>query len=150
MRVLGHGTPLAIVLVSVKHIATTMTIFSLADIIQLGPLKGKTIKDAIQTEPAEFISFINQHESLRPDNEAQTFMNENGIPWNMVDNGEQEDSFKEDFYEEEFCHRLDDDDPYPQTYEKYNGSYAQDEMGWSDQTIDDALDGDPDLYWNID
>lgn len=36
------------------------------------------------------------------------------------------------------------------TYERYNGSYAQDVEGWSDQDIDDVLDGDPDAYWNID
>lgn len=36
------------------------------------------------------------------------------------------------------------------TYEHYNGSYAQDVEGWSDQDIDDVLDGDPDAYWNID
>lgn len=37
-----------------------------------------------------------------------------------------------------------------ETYENYNGSYAQDLEGWSDQDIDDVLDGDPDAYWNID
>lgn len=37
-----------------------------------------------------------------------------------------------------------------ETYERYNGSYAQDVEGWSDQDIDDVLDGDPDAYWNID
>lgn len=37
-----------------------------------------------------------------------------------------------------------------QTYEKYNGSYAQDVEGLSDQTIDAAFEGDPDAYWNID
>lgn len=37
-----------------------------------------------------------------------------------------------------------------ETYEQYNGSYAQDIMGYSDQDIDDAFDGDPDAYWNID
>lgn len=36
------------------------------------------------------------------------------------------------------------------TYEEYNGSYAQDVMGYSDQDIDDAFDGNPDAYWNID
>lgn len=36
------------------------------------------------------------------------------------------------------------------TYDEYNGSYAQDIEGWSDQDIDDVLDGDPDAYWNID
>lgn len=36
------------------------------------------------------------------------------------------------------------------TYNEYNGSYAQDVMGFSDQEIDDAFDGEPDAYWNID
>ena len=36
------------------------------------------------------------------------------------------------------------------TYENYNGSYAQDVEGYSDQDIDDIFDGDPDAYWNID
>ena len=36
------------------------------------------------------------------------------------------------------------------TYDRYRGSYAQDIAGWSDQDIDDAFDGDPDAYWNID
>ena len=36
------------------------------------------------------------------------------------------------------------------TYDKYNGSYAQDEMGYSDDDIDTIFDGEPDAYWNID
>ena len=36
------------------------------------------------------------------------------------------------------------------TYHNYHGSYAQDEMGWSDDDIDTVLDGNPDAYWNID
>lgn len=43
-----------------------------------------------------------------------------------------------EFYEEE------------QTYDCYNGSYAQDVEGWSDQAIDEIFDGDPEAYWNID
>lgn len=43
-----------------------------------------------------------------------------------------------EFYEEE------------QTYDCYNGSYAQDVVGWSDQAIDEVFDGDPEAYWNID
>jgi hypothetical protein len=40
-----------------------------------------------------------------------------------------------------------DDD---ETYDQYNGTYVQDVEGWSDQMINDALDGEPDAYWNID
>lgn len=36
------------------------------------------------------------------------------------------------------------------TYDEYNGSYAQDIMGYSDQDIDDVFEGDPEAYWNID
>lgn len=36
------------------------------------------------------------------------------------------------------------------TYDDYNGSYAQDQMGWSDQDINDVFGGDADAYWNID
>lgn len=35
-------------------------------------------------------------------------------------------------------------------YGEYAGSYAQDVMGYDDDTINDAFDGDPDAYWNID
>jgi len=36
------------------------------------------------------------------------------------------------------------------TYERYRGSYAQDEMGYSDDDIDTVFDADPLAYWNID
>ena len=42
------------------------------------------------------------------------------------------------------------DDYEPPTYGRYAGSYAQDEMGYSDDDIDTIFDGDPDAYWNID
>lgn len=35
-------------------------------------------------------------------------------------------------------------------YSEYAGSYAQEEMGYSDEDIDTIFDGDPDAYWNID
>ena len=37
-----------------------------------------------------------------------------------------------------------------ETYDEYSGTYVQDVEGWSDQMIDDVLDGEPDAYWNID
>ena len=39
---------------------------------------------------------------------------------------------------------------YGSSYNKYGGSYAQDVAGFSDDVIDDAFDGDPEAYWNID
>ena len=44
-----------------------------------------------------------------------------------------------------------EDDEYGSRYsEEYAGSYAQQEMGYDDDVINDAFEGDPDNYWNID
>ena len=62
-----------------------------------------------------------------------------------------DDEHEEDYDDE---HEEDCDDyPYNRdepTYDRYNGSYAQDEMGYSDDDIDTIFDGDPLAYWNID
>lgn len=52
----------------------------------------------------------------------------------------------EDYYVDD-NKRIFEEEP---TYERYEGSYVQDEMGWSDDDIDTVLDGEPDAYWNID
>lgn len=39
---------------------------------------------------------------------------------------------------------------YGTNFGEYAGTYAQDVMGYSDDVINDAFDGDPDAYWNID
>lgn len=44
----------------------------------------------------------------------------------------------------------DSSDHEESTYSDYQGSYAQDVEGYDDQTINDAFDGNPDNYWNID
>lgn len=41
-------------------------------------------------------------------------------------------------------------DDYGTHYGEFAGSYAQDVMGYSDDEINDAFEGDPDAYWNID
>lgn len=50
---------------------------------------------------------------------------------------------------------IDDDtyyerDDYGSHYGEFAGTYAQDVMGYSDDVINDAFDGEPDAYWNID
>ena len=54
--------------------------------------------------------------------------------------------FEED-YEDYECY---DSEEYGTNYGRYAGTYAQDVMGYSDDVIDDAFEGDPDAYWNID
>lgn len=50
-------------------------------------------------------------------------------------------------YEEDF---YDDYEDYGTHYGEYADTYAQDVAGLSDDVINDAFDGDPDAYWNID
>lgn len=64
------------------------------------------------------------------------------IVQDIFDDEEDEDCDNSDYYE-------DSSQSIP-TYNKYAGSYAQDEMGYSDDDIDTIFDGDPDAYWNID
>jgi len=42
------------------------------------------------------------------------------------------------------------DDDYGRCYGEFAGTYAQDVAGYSDDVINDAFDGEPDAYWNID
>lgn len=58
---------------------------------------------------------------------------------------------------EEYIDRYEDDnysynayEGESRTYDEFAGSYAQDVMGYSDEEIYDAFDGEPDAYWNID
>ena len=44
----------------------------------------------------------------------------------------------------------DDSDDYGSHYGEFAGSYAQDVMDYSDDVINDAFDGNPEAYWNID
>ena len=67
--------------------------------------------------------------------------------------GNEENEYDDDDYDD---YDDDYDDFYAVTSEdsrsfsRYSGSYAQDEMGYNDDDIDDIFDGDPNAYWNID
>lgn len=55
----------------------------------------------------------------------------------------QQNNYDSSLYNEEY-------DDYGTHYDEYVGTYAQDVEGYSDEVIDDAFDGEPDAYWNID
>ena len=60
-----------------------------------------------------------------------------------------------DYHDDDYDYHDDDYHDYSPdydepTYDRYNGSYAQDYMGYSDDDIDTIFDGEPDAYWNID
>lgn len=53
-------------------------------------------------------------------------------------------------YSDPYAELDDDEDLSNKSYSRYSGSYAQDEMWYSDDEIDTLFEGDPDAYWNID
>lgn len=59
-----------------------------------------------------------------------------------------EDEEDVDYTDEPECDSYMSD--YGTNYGEYAGTYAQDVMGYSDDVINDAFDGEPDAYWNID
>lgn len=62
---------------------------------------------------------------------------------------EVQEEYDEYLQSQKYDHSNNDIEEYD-GYGKYRGSYAQDEMGYSDDDIDTIFDGDPSAYWNID
>ena len=64
----------------------------------------------------------------------------------MTDNNNENDA------DEDYCNCDYDpyDDYYEESYGDFAGTYAQDYMGFSEDTIYDAFEGDADACWNID
>lgn len=61
--------------------------------------------------------------------------------------------FFDDLLVRDTISKIEDDkyqDDYGTRYGEFAGSYAQAIMGYSDDVINDAFEGDPDAYWNID
>ena len=82
--------------------------------------------------------------------------------WNFYDKNRNETKIEKDGVSSKFffnkredirSKRIDNDydyNDYGSHYGEYAGNYAQDVAGYSGDVIDDAFDGDPDAYWNID
>jgi hypothetical protein len=127
-----------------------MKLYQLDTKFTFGKHEGKTVKEVLEIEDSYltwcalyldhfYISneVIEEIKAIKPDfrisEEASASLTEKFENW----------MFEQEYHHEDF------DEPEA-TYENYNGSYAQDVEGWSDQDIDDVFDGDPDAYWNID
>ena len=87
--------------------------------------------------------------SSKYDNAFEAEQNADGT-WNLnrkenID--EVGDAIKKRYWNDD---EYEDYDEYGSHYGEFAGSYAQDVMGYSDDVINDAFEGDPDNYWNID
>ena len=118
-----------------------------------GKYEGKTVKEVFELQPSNldwcainldhfYISeeIIEEIKVIKPGftitEEGKQKLADKYLTW---ENDQQKDDY--DDY---------DDHDRRESYGQYVGSYAQDVEGLSDDFINDALNGDPDAYWNID
>lgn len=127
------------------------TFYSLDDEFKFGKHQGSSLRNIIELDPAYLVwclvnlryflmsrDLIEDIRDKYPDFPGIGLLGQHELSESDF-NDEDEDYYHghDDYYEERH-------------FEEYAGTYAQDVMGWSDEMIDDALDGDPDAYWNID
>lgn len=127
---------------------------SLSSIFTFGKYKGLSLADVLDMDPS-YLHWCIKHctgVNVVLDDDAMEEIKvayphfiidklfEQERNWNcaMIEFESQEDSADEMNWKEE------------QRFERYAGSWAQDEAGYSDDEIDTIFDGDPSAYWNID
>ncbi len=121
--------------------------------LSFGKHQGKTIEEITLEDPKYIVWCIVNLNHFMIDHSTVEELKKINPSFNISEEAEEKLASKkiemqED--EKEYMDRDDDDWTEHHTYDDYNGSYAQDQMGWSDQDINDVFGGDADAYWNID
>ncbi len=121
--------------------------------LSFGKHQGKTIEEITLEDPKYIVWCIVNLNHFMIDQSTVEELKKINPSFNISEEAEEKLASKkiemqED--EKEYMDRDDDDWTEHHTYDDYNGSYAQDQMGWSDQDINDVFGGDADAYWNID
>lgn len=132
---------------------------SVAQTFHFGKYKDLTLEDVLKINPSYVYWCVWNIQNFHITDEAlyeisklfplfiisSDFMSKNRqFLRNEMYDDEEDDYYDDSDYGDEYYYQ---EEP---TYSRYNGSYAQDEMGYSDDDIDTIFDGDPDAYWNID
>lgn len=132
--------------------------FRFADFLFIALGQNSTERESVWLVNAEISQFICDYSQIFKSSErniSSTRLNETEEKgtWDK-DSSTYRDIYDDDEYDDEEYDDEDYDDyshNYEEpTYDRYNGSYTQDEMGYSNDDIDTIFDGDPDAYWNID
>ena len=116
----------------------------LDDKFDFGKFSGCTFAEVVEFNP-EYISWVVENVSLIFPRFEISYSFEAMRNLRIAEFEDLEDENYEEFDDHGFY-----DDSESPTYGRYAGSYAQDDMGYSDDDIDTIFDGDPDAYWNID
>lgn len=106
----------------------------------------------IYSEVSSFINYLIQNrDGSLVDSESKPLQKDEEIgEWRKDMSIFHDESFDDDYEDDEWDDDYEDSFSERNTYNRYNGSWAQDVEGYSDDDIDTIFDGDPDAYWNID
>lgn len=127
------------------------TFYSLDDEFKFGKHQGITLKDVLESYPGYLVWCLENLSHLKMSSDLIEDIRENYPDFSGNDLLDQHELFESDHDEDEERYYSRNSGYYEERhYEEYAGTYVQDVMGWSDEMIDDALDGDPEAYWNID
>lgn len=132
-----------------------MNTYNLVSVFDFGKYEGSKLIEILEKEPTyidwcicNLDSFLITEGDLASISEVSPSFTLSEQAKEILAEKQIEFENKEDYIEDQY---YSSDDYYePDTYDNYGGSYAQDVERLSDNFIDDVLEGDPDLYWNID
>lgn len=134
-----------------KHLEEDRNAVNILEHMAFGDLRGKKVLlfDDIYTTGKSFLKVASKLSQIGVSEVKGLFLgkthwlNDDGsVNTGYVATASYEPDFDDYDYEPDYDDR--------ESYGEYAGTYAQDEMGLSDDFINDVLDGDPDAYWNID
>lgn len=128
-----------------------MKFYELNTLFTFGKFENSTLRDVVEIQPSyidwcvinlkHFYIDEDVIDSLKVINSSFLLSNES---MNILSEK------YEDWHNSKYSSTHNEYDDESHTYDNYNGSYAQDYEGWSDQDINDVFEGDPNAYWNID
>lgn len=123
-----------------------MKFYTLDTEFTFGKYEGKTVKEVLELQPNYLDWCAINLDHFYISDEIITEIKEIKPDFTISEEGKQKLADKYSTWENE---QEQDDydayDDYSPSYEKYGGAY-----GYDDDTIDNAFEGDPENYWNID
>lgn len=127
------------------------TFFSLDDEFRFGKHQGVSLKVVLETYPGYLVWCLENLSHFKMSSELIEDIRDNYPDFTGNDLLDQHELYVPDYDDDDDVYYGRDDCYYEKKhYEEFAGTYVQDVVGWSDEMIYDALDGDPDAYWNID
>lgn len=123
--------------------------------LHFGKFIGQTLEEILEKEPSYIIWCLMNLDHFLIERELIVYCESRfpGFVLNSVQREKLEEKLEnaDNYFDSLNFHGPYSDDSYdPGTFGEFEGSYAQDEMGFSDEDIYIVFEGDPEAYWNID